>query len=80
MDRVRGQMAAAFAELESELQREPLECDTESITQAGVTVAVVWSFMQMKLPEAAPAARHAALDSFTTRAEALPAFLALPQR
>ena len=52
--RVTGQMLAAFDELEQELAREPLDASTEGITQAGVTAAVTWFFVQM------PAARAGA--------------------
>ncbi len=80
LERVHGQLAAAFAELESELQRRPLAAGGETITQAGVSVAVAWSFTRMMLPDAVSPQRHAALAAFAAEAERLPAFVAAPQR
>jgi glutathione S-transferase len=79
MDRVHGQLAAAYGELESELRRRPLAADEPRLTQAGVTVAVAWSFTQMMLPGVVDAGRHAALAAFAEAAERLPSFVALPQ-
>jgi glutathione S-transferase len=80
VDRVASQMTAAYAELEAALARRPLPCDEATITQAGVSVAVAWSFTQMMLPGAIAADRHPLLAAFAGRAEQLPAFLACPQR
>jgi glutathione S-transferase len=76
LDRVSGQLAAAYAALESELARAPLR--TDALTQAGVTSAVAWSFTQMLRPGQISAAAHPALAAFTAQAEALPAFVATP--
>jgi uncharacterized glyoxalase superfamily protein PhnB/glutathione S-transferase len=76
--RVTGQMLAAFDELEQELAREPLDASTEGITQAGVTAAVTWFFVQCLLPGQVPASRCPRLAEFSARAEALPAFAAAP--
>jgi glutathione S-transferase/uncharacterized glyoxalase superfamily protein PhnB len=76
--RVTGQMLAAFDELEQELAREPLDASTEGITQAGVTAAVTWFFVQCLLPGQVPASRCPLLADFSARAEALPAFAAAP--
>jgi glutathione S-transferase len=76
--RVRGQVSAAYATLEGEVSRAALECTSGSITQAGVTVAVAWSFTQLKIPEIVAAAEYPALRDFAARAEQLPEFLATP--
>lgn len=78
LDRVRGQMFAAYGALESELDRAPSVTRGESITQAGVTAAVAWSFSRMMLPELLDPSAHPALDRFTAEAEKLPDFIALP--
>jgi len=80
LDRVRGQLGAALATLEAELVRAPLAAGRESITQAGVTTAVVWEFTQSMLPEVVVAAAHPALVAHAAAAEALPEFRALPPR
>lgn len=77
-DRVRGQLGAAFALLEGELAKAPCAATSDSITQAGVTVAVTWEFVQSVLPEVAVAAAYPALARHSTAAEALPEFRALP--
>jgi glutathione S-transferase len=74
--RIRGQLVAACAALEHELQRAPLGLDP--IDQAGVTTAVVWTFMRALVPAELDFARHPALEAHTARAEALPAFAAAP--
>jgi glutathione S-transferase len=78
LDRVRGQLLAAYAGLELEMRREPLSASKTEITQAGITSAVVWSFGQMMLPEIILATEHPVLRAFSTEAERLEAFLAAP--
>lgn len=80
LSRVRGQLGAAFASLEAELARAPLAATSETITQAGVTAAVVWEFAQSVLPEIVAASTHPALAAHSVAAEALPEFQALPPR
>ncbi|BDT69972.1 hypothetical protein os1_41640 [Comamonadaceae bacterium OS-1] len=76
LDRVHGQLAAAYAALEAELARAPLH--TDALTQAGVTTAVAWGFTQMLLPGTVQAAAHPTLAGFAAQAEQLPAFAATP--
>jgi len=80
LDRVRGQMGAALATLEAELARAPLGAGREVITQAGVTVAVVWEFTQAMLADTVAASAHPALVAHGAAAEALPEFRSLPSR
>lgn len=76
--RVRGQLRGAYGELEAELARQPLAASSESISQAGVTAAVVWQFTQSMLADVVPASDHPALCAHSRAAEALPEFLAFP--
>jgi glutathione S-transferase len=78
VDRVTGQMLAAFDQLEAELAEQPLAATSSSIGQAGLTTAVVWYFTQALLPELAPADRYPALCTHTALCEALPEFRAAP--
>jgi glutathione S-transferase len=80
LDRVRGQLRAALTTLEAELARSPLASGREAITQAGVTVAVVWEFVQSMVADAVPAGAHPALEAHGAAAEALPEFRACPPR
>ncbi|WP_309681228.1 glutathione S-transferase [Polaromonas sp.] len=76
--RVSGQLLAAYAALDSELQRRPLAVSSETIDQAGVSAAVAWHFTQMMLPEVVNAADYPGLCALSSRAELLPAFSAAP--
>ncbi|MEY2686318.1 MAG: hypothetical protein RL375_516 [Pseudomonadota bacterium] len=78
IDRVTGQMLAAFSALEDELAAQPLAATSSSIGQAGLTTAVVWTFTQALLPELVPAARYPALGAHSAQCEALPEFRAAP--
>jgi len=80
LDRVRGQLGAALATLEAELARAPLAVGRDAITQAGVTVAVVWEFTQAMLADTVAASAHPALVAHGAAAEALPEFRSLPSR
>ena len=80
LDRVRGQLGAALATLEAELARAPLAVGRDAITQAGVTVAVVWEFTRAMLADTVAASAHPALVAHGAAAEALPEFRSLPSR
>jgi len=76
-ERVTAQMHAAFGELEREFAREPLPVPTSAtLTQAGLTAAVVWHFVQRTLPGVVDAAAHPLLAACSAQAEALPEFRA----
>jgi glutathione S-transferase len=77
LERVHGQLGTALTALEAELVRAPLAAGRETITQAGVTAAVVWEFIQSKLPEVGAASARPALVAHGAAAEALPEFQAL---
>lgn len=78
LERVEGQLLAAYGELERELARAPLAASEEGIDQAGVTTAVAWGFTQLVLPDVVKAADFPALQAFGEQAEQLSAFVALP--
>ncbi|WP_024301670.1 glutathione S-transferase [Pseudogulbenkiania sp. MAI-1] len=78
LERVEGQLLAAYGELERELARTPLAVSEEGIDQAGVTTAVAWGFTQLMLADVVKAADFPLLQAFSAQAEQLPAFVALP--
>ena len=78
IERVTGQLLAAFGALEVELARHHLAVERATINQAGVSVAVAWEFTQQMLPELVPAASYPRLLAFSNRAETLPEFRAAP--
>jgi len=80
LERVRGQLLAACGDLERELGRAELPYGSGDITQAGVTVAVAWSFLQLMIPEIVVASQYPAWRSFALVAEQLPEFVSLPQQ
>jgi len=78
VDRLSGQLLAAYAELEADLARAPLAVEPARIDFAGVTVAVGWAFTQMMLPEMVRADEHPRLQSYSALAEQLPEFASTP--
>lgn len=78
--RVAGQLLAACGLLEAELSRTPLPAPGQDITDAGITTAVAWGFMQMMVPDTVAATGYPALAAYAAQAERLPAFLASPAR
>jgi glutathione S-transferase len=78
LDRIQGQLLAAYALLEAELQRRPLAAESKNITQAGVTTAVAWQFTQSMLPDVVLESQHPTIQAFSKRAEQLAEFLAAP--
>lgn len=78
LERVTGQLLAAYAALEAELQKRPLAVGSTTINQAGVSTAVAWHFTQQLLPGLVPPADYPALREFSRQAELLPAFIAAP--
>lgn len=78
IERVSGQLLAAYGALEDEQQRHPLEAATSALTQGSLSVAVAWHFTQQMLPEVVDAGDFPRLVAFSAAAEALPAFMAAP--
>ena len=78
LDRVHKQMLAALAALDAEIERHPLAADEASLTQAGLSAAIVWRFMQIKLETPIADAACPALAAHAARCDALPAFAKTP--
>jgi glutathione S-transferase len=76
VQRVTGQLLAAYGALESECARRPLS--VAPINQAGITAAVAWHFTQALIPDVVPAADYPYLQSLSAAAERLPEFAAAP--
>lgn len=79
LDRVDGQLDAAYAALESEVAHAPPSTDGSAMTHGSIATAVAWSFTQLVLPSRVTATAHPAIAAFTEAAERLPAFQACPQ-
>jgi hypothetical protein len=77
MARVSGQLLAAYAALEHEVQARP-QAFQEARTHEVVTAAVAWQFTQSMLADLVPAAAHPGLVALSQRMEAQPAFLRYP--
>ena len=78
LDRVHKQMLAALVALDAEIARHPLAADEATLTQAGLSAAIVWRLMQIKLETPVADATCPALAAHSMRCEALPAFAATP--
>jgi glutathione S-transferase len=76
VDRVSGQILAAFTELEAAVDRRPLAATAAQMMQAGITSAISWHFAQQLLPQLVPAARFPVLAAFSAQAETLAPFRA----
>jgi glutathione S-transferase len=72
LDRVRGQLLAAYGALEKEVS--PDWFTGEELMQPQITTAVVWRFSQHMVSDVVPAADFPRLAALSARAEELPAF------
>jgi glutathione S-transferase len=77
VERVEGQLAAAYSALERELELQPLKTDG-SIDQDGITLAVAWSFSCLVVPDQVDAWQFPRISAFTAYAEGLEAFMSTP--
>lgn len=77
VERVEGQLTAAYSALERELELHPLKVDG-SIDQAGITLAVAWSFTNLVVPDQVDARQFPQISAFTAYAEGLDAFMSTP--
>ena len=77
MARVTGQLLAAYAGLEKEVERNR-EAFAGAHTQAAITAAVAWQFTQSMLAAVVPAGRHPGLVELSGRLEQTPAFVKYP--
>ena len=76
LDRVQGQLQAAYAELEKLL---PQSAVSPFMGSAEVSVAVAWGFTQLMLPGQISDQQHPTLAAFAAQAEQHPAFISTPQ-
>jgi glutathione S-transferase len=77
LDRVRGQLLAAYGLLERE--HDDAACVSGGrINQAGITVAVAWAFTRHMLPDVLDAASFPRLAAWSASVEALPVFRSYP--
>ena len=77
-DRVNRQMLAGLEALDAELAAHPLPAQERALTLAGITAAITWRFMQIKLERPVEARLCPALAAYSERLEALPAFARTP--
>lgn len=78
IERVTGQLEAAYRALDNELAARPLHAIEAHLGQAAITMGVAWRFTQFMLPEVVPAAPYPQLVAFSAALEALPVFRAIP--
>ncbi len=78
VDRITGQVRAAYDAIEADLKRRPLALTSAAINQAGVSVAVAWQFTQQTIPGVVAVADYPLLREFSAGAEKLPEFAAAP--
>jgi glutathione S-transferase len=77
VERVEGQLAAAYSALERELEMQPLKTDG-TIAQDGITLAVAWSFTHLVVPDQVDENRFPQISAFTAYAEGLEGFVSTP--
>ena len=78
LERVRGQLAAAFQALQEGVTGAAAPLDQSALTQGWVSTAIAWKFAQSVVPDSFDAAAYPRLAEFSARAETLPAFAAAP--
>lgn len=77
LERVRGQLVAAYAGLETEVVGRP-EVFRKDRSQASITSAVAWQFTQSMLETTVAAEQHPGLGALSARMERTPEFLKFP--
>jgi glutathione S-transferase len=80
LQRVREQAAAGFDWLESVVASAGGGCWLcgDEMTQADITTAVAWRFLELRAPDQLHVEERPALAAFGARAEAIPEFMACP--
>jgi glutathione S-transferase len=78
VDRISGQLLAAYRELEAEMARRPFALDGSGVRQAAVTVGVAWHFTQQVIADVVPKEDFPGLLACSSALEALPEFRAAP--
>ncbi len=77
MERVTGQLLAAFGALETQVQERPMVF-ADPAGQPAVTAAVVWGFTQAMLPQLVAACAYPGVATLAARLEQSAPFLAYP--
>jgi glutathione S-transferase len=75
LDRIQGQLLAAFGELEKEMAPQVAWSGGNRLMQPDIIAAVAWRFAQHTVPEIVKAANFPSLAAHSGRAEILPAFV-----
>ncbi len=75
LDRIQGQLLAAYTALEAELRTCRLSA---GVSQAAITTAVTWQFSQMMLADMVDAQDFPLLHALSDESEVLEAFMAYP--
>ena len=78
LDRVKGQLLASCNALELEIAKEPVPNTTITSSQALITTAVTWQFIQSMLGDIVDANNFPMLQKLSQAAELLPEFAAFP--
>jgi glutathione S-transferase len=78
LERVVGQVRAAYAQLEQSLARQSQPVTSATIRRSGVAIAVGWTFTQKMVGELVSPADFPHLAAFAAAAEELPEFRAAP--
>jgi len=78
LERVNNQLLAACAALEIEIIKHPFLVENITKSQAAITAAVAWQFIQGMLPDIVNEAHFPALRKLSLDAEKMPEFLAFP--
>lgn len=78
LNRVHGQLRAAYVALEEELRRKPMAVTSKEINQASITAAIAWHFTRMMVPDVVSPAAFPALQALSDQSEQLPEFIAAP--
>ena len=79
IERVTGQVLAAYSGLEQEVQKRK-EAFATGHTQASITAAVAWQFTQSMLAKIVPASKHPGLVELSQRLEETPEFRKYPPK
>lgn len=78
VQRVTGQLRAAYGDIEAALAARPLAVSPDALGQGALTVAVAWTFSQSVVAEQLPAGEFPHLAAHAAACEALAVFQAIP--
>ena len=78
IDRLQTQLDGALTILEEHVGDGSTWLFGDAVSQADITVAIAWSFVQLSFPDLFPASGYPGLMAFAARAEELPEFRACP--